>query len=385
MAQEKRHIFICIDWFEPGYKAGGPIRSVAHIIEALHPYYRFSIFTTDRDLGDKEGYPDISVNEWIERDHYRIWYASPDRRSYRNIRGVLNEGSYDVLYLQSMFSYRFTFLPIWAHRAIWPETPIVLAPRGMLHQGALSMKSRKKTWFLKLWKWLQLPKDIVFQATDAQEIKDIQSVFGEVEIEEVANLPRMELPERARIEKEKGELKLVFFSRLTEKKGLHIALEALRGQDAAIQLDLYGVQDEPAYWKRCQQIISELPPQVTVAYKGTVPPPEAAATLQQYHGFIMPTRGENFGHAIFEALAAGIPVLITDQSPWQDLNAQFAGATLPVDAVDAFAEKIRQWADWDQATFDKWSAGARSVAQNSIDQLTPLPSYQRLFDLPKKS
>lgn len=386
MPEEKPHILICIDWYEPGYKAGGPIRSVAHLVEALHSEYRFSILTSDRDLGDQESYPGIEVDEWIERPHYRIWYASPDRRSYRNIRGIINDQLYDVLYCQSMFSIRFSFLPIWAHRALWTEKPIVLAPRGMLHAGALGFKSRKKRLFLRLLKLVGIHKSVTFQATDAQEVEDIRASFGEdLRIEQVANLPRMALPPAQSIAKTEGELQLIFFSRLTEKKGLHVVLEALQQIDAKVQLDLYGVQDEPAYWERCQNLIQALPAHISVNYRGTVPPAESAGVLQSAHAFVMPTKGENFGHAIFESLAAGRPVLITDQSPWQALTPQYAGWTLPVGDVAAFAQAIQELAGMSQVTWEKWSLGARQVAQDYVNGLDPSEAYGRLFTLPPQT
>ena len=50
---KKIRILIFIDWFLPAYKAGGPIRSIANLVDNLHADFDFYIVTGDRDLGDK--------------------------------------------------------------------------------------------------------------------------------------------------------------------------------------------------------------------------------------------------------------------------------------------------------------------------------------------
>lgn len=378
MATPKQHILIFIDWFEPGFKAGGPIRSVAHFIEAFHSEYDFSIVTTDRDLGDTEAYPGIEPNEWIQQETHRVYYASPEHRSYRHIRNHIFNNTYDILYVQSMFSLPFSFFPLWVSRALTPKAKRILAPRGMLHPGALALKARKKRIFLSIFRLLRLHKDLTFQATDAKEIQHIRDAFGEVDIHLAPNLPRTYLPPEAPLLKESGSLRLVYFSRISEKKGLHLLLEALPGLKSPTLLDLYGVQDEPAYWQRCQTLIEALPQHIQVAYQGTVAPGEAASTLQQYHALAMPTQGENFGHAIFEALAAGRPVLISDQTPWRDLAARKAGWDIPHAAPGGIGKALQALASMDDPTWQQWSKGARQVAQEHLQALD-LEAVRQLF------
>ncbi|HEX2860946.1 MAG TPA: glycosyltransferase [Lacunisphaera sp.] len=50
------------------------------------------------------------------------------------------------------------------------------------------------------------------------------------------------------------------------------------------------------------------------------PPPYAVASL-----FLLPSHSENFGQVIAEALAAGVPPLVTDTTPWSDLGPNRAG------------------------------------------------------------
>lgn len=378
MGARKKHILIFIDWFEPGYKAGGPIRSVSNLIDALHEEYDFSIVTTDRDLGDAEPYPGIETIEWIQRERYRIWYASPEHRSYRHMRNRIFQTEYDILYVQSMFSLRFSFFPLFTSRALTPDAKMILAPRGMLHAGAMAFKTRKKRLFLRFFKLLQLHKAITFQATDAQEIEDIRKAFGDVDIHLAPNLPRAVLPPAAEITKQSGQLRLVYFSRISEKKGLHLLLQILKKQKGEIALELFGVQDEPEYWARCEALIAELPDNVAVQYKGTVPPAESVGVLQSAHAFVMPTQGENFGHAIFEALAAGRPVLISDQTPWRDLEARKAGWDIPLESPEGYGRALETLLDMDQETWGAWAVGAQEMAGSYVKNLD-LEAVRALF------
>ncbi|MEM7036285.1 MAG: glycosyltransferase [Bacteroidota bacterium] len=362
MSEGPTRILVSIDWYLPGFKAGGPIRSVANLVEALGGDFHFSIFTSNTDYGEKEGYADIETDTWVELSpHCRVWYSSREKRSYRHIRTLIRDTEYDMLYLNSMFSLKFTLFPLWNSRSQKPEVPVILAPRGMLHPGALGLKSRKKKLFLWLLRMIGVQKHVTFQATDPAEIEHIRGVFGEkAEIVEVPNLPRMDALAFQPAEKKSGALRMVFLSRISAKKGVLLLLEALEKQTAHIELDLYGPDEEAGYWAACEAIIARLPKNVTVRKLAPVPPSETLSLLQGYHLFAMPTKGENFGHAIFEALSAGIPVLISDQTPWRGLAEKGVGADLVLDGPGGFAEVIAAYAEmnaeeWRQNAEASWA------------------------------
>jgi glycosyltransferase involved in cell wall biosynthesis len=75
--------------------------------------------------------------------------------------------------------------------------------------------------------------------------------------------------------------------------------------------------EDAAHWRACQRLMAALPANVTVQHKGSVAPEAVSATFAAYDLFAFPTHGENFGHVVFEALRAGIPVMISDRTPWQ--------------------------------------------------------------------
>ena len=98
-------ILILIDWFLPAYKAGGPVRSVANLIENLKNDFEFKIVTGDRDLGDTSPFKDVKTNSWIQKDDYQIMYLSPEQNKEK-IKAILINEKYDKVYLNSLFSLR---------------------------------------------------------------------------------------------------------------------------------------------------------------------------------------------------------------------------------------------------------------------------------------
>lgn len=108
---------------------------------------------------------------------------------------------------------------------------------------------------------------------------------------------------------------------------------------------------------------------------GTLEPSRVIRTVANYDLFILPTRGENFGHAIAESLLAGTPVLIADTTPWRGLEAAKAGADLPLDDREQWLRFLRTFAALDPAQRLEWRYGARRCAEQRLD---PVADAERL-------
>ena len=79
------------------------------------------------------------------------------------------------------------------------------------------------------------------------------------------------------------------------------------------------------YWRRCQQLANESLPAGTLRYMGPYQPENSQAIFSESTVFLFPTRGENFGHVVAEALSVGCPVVITPTTPWTKLVLSGAG------------------------------------------------------------
>ena len=69
--EKRRSILLFTDWFEPGFKAGGPIRSCVHFVQQMKEAYNIYVFTTDRDLNETAAYPNIETDTWLEYDQQK--------------------------------------------------------------------------------------------------------------------------------------------------------------------------------------------------------------------------------------------------------------------------------------------------------------------------
>ena len=77
-----KKILVFVDWFLPGYKAGGPIRSVANLTAHLSGEFEFFIVTRNTDYLETEAYADVEPNKWIDfAENVKVFYFSADKLS----------------------------------------------------------------------------------------------------------------------------------------------------------------------------------------------------------------------------------------------------------------------------------------------------------------
>ena len=106
-----------------------------------------------------------------------------------------------------------------------------------------------------------------------------------------------------------------------------------------------------------------LPSNVKVAFYGDIAHSEVPDILLKYDLFFSPSKSENFGHSLIEALSHGIPLLIGDNTPWKGLPSKFAGWDLPVDDKSAFVSVVESMVNMDNEEFQKLHYGALSYIQ----------------------
>jgi len=99
-----------------------------------------------------------------------------------------------------------------------------------------------------------------------------------------------------------------------------------------------------------------------VHWRGAASNETIVGALARSDLFLLPTGGENFGHAIFEALCCGVPALISDRTPWRGLAARKAGWDLPLSDASAFVAALEAYAALRPDARAAWREGARACA-----------------------
>lgn len=372
-------------FYLPGYRAGGPIRTLANMVERLSDDFAFRIVTQDRDAGEREPYLGIARDTWNPVGRAQVMYLDPAGVSVRRLVDLVAATAPDAIYLNSFFDPIFTQRILLARRlGRLGKTPVVLAPRGEFSAGALQLKQTRKNVYLRLSSLAGLYRGLTWQASSDLERADIQRHLRFVRTADIRiamDLAPLEEPAvGAWSPRPDGEpLRVCFLSRISPMKNLDFALRALAAVRAPVVFTVHGPKEVPAYWAECERLIACLPPNVRVVYGGSVHPDAVKRTMAQHDLFFLPTRGENYGHVIHEALHAGLPVLISDQTPWGAVDERGAGWAFPLDNVADFARTIDEVATWDRERLAATRARATDYAREKAVSAEVLQANRAVF------
>lgn len=378
-----RSLLILYDYFYPGYKAGGPIQSLNNLIATLGKQYSVSVITSAFDLHSAKSYADIRVNKWNTvilpgcSWPITVWYGRKKSPTIKKLKQLIYRVKPEFIYITGIFSYRFCMVPLMAVNRLNYTAKIIICPRGMLQQEALSGKSLKKNLYLKLLSFSGLLKSVSWHATSREEKEDIKKVFGEKQPVEIAgNIPRKPLAITNYPIKQKGGLRLVYLSLIAEKKNLLMGLEIIKKCDG-VTLDIYGPVKDVAYWKECKQIIDQS--HGKLKYKGEIIPEKVQETFEQYDASILLTKGENFGHALYESLSVGRPVITSHFTPWNNLQQQKAGWNIDISSMDEAVSLLKYLCNMSSNEFNEYADGAHELAVNYYSGLNSVDDYTKLF------
>ena len=380
MIVNKKKVLICIDWFLPAYKAGGPIQSIANLVNHTKADFDYYIVTSNSDLAETLDLPQESLNTWITKAGYKIIYLDPLHQTYNFFKRLYVVEKFDIVYLNSLFSKKFTLLPL----LVFKNQPIrkVLAPRGMLGKGALEIKSIKKNIFLRFFKVLNLHHKIIWHATALSEVNEIETHFGrQCKVILAPNLSsKMQSTYLHKI-KVINQVNVFFLSRIAIKKNLLGAINYLTkiNTNCKVNFSIIGPIDELAYWECCCAAIEKTPSHIQINYLGAMPHHEISNHLKNQHVLLLPTQHENFGHVIMESWQNGCPVIISDQTPWRHLQKEHLGFDIPLAEPDVFINAIQQMASMPQNEFNAWAESSVNFAKKFTNNPELIEQNKTLF------
>ena len=395
------------------------MQSVANLVKEFPEGVSYYIFCSDTDLNGAE-LEGIEINRWIPyNDYTKVWYAGPEKISDSLVKAV-NELKPDILYIIGLFSWHFNIVPM-----LFCKGPRkLLSTRGMLHPGALAQKKWKKRIYLQLFKLLEFQYKVDFHATDEEEADYIRNCWPSLTprppltppkegdgkpplitrkegdrkspvapLKEGDKKPPQEtgnvfvagnfpnkigwLPLPA---KESGKLNLISIGIISPMKNILLVLEALEKLEDEVQYDIYGPLKDEEYWVVCKEQIKKLPPNITVRYHKEIEPQKVKEVLEGAHVFILPSKSENFGHAIYEALSAGRPVVTSHNTPWNDLRESKAGMNVSTDYTIELTDAIRFFAQMGPEELQEWGKGAFEYSERKVDMEEIRRGYRAMFN-----
>jgi len=379
-------VLVVSEGYLPGFKFGGPVRSLSNMISLLADRFNFLVLTADRDLGEKVPYKSVTSNSWKEMQEARVLYLSPGIRSIHQIYRLIKYTDFDFLYINGIFSPRFNLLPLFFCLLISScrKKNIILAPRGAFSPKYLKKGFLKKKICIILGRSSGLFKKIVWHSASAHEAEDTRNVVGRYakiclapNISLLKNLQNLSDPPQ----KKTGCLRMAYMARIAHEKNLMGVLDALNHVKGHVEFNLYGVIDDMDYWEQCKKKIEDLPSGIFVNYQGAVNHNEVASKLRQHHFFCMLSFAENFGHSIAEALQVGLPVIISNNTPWKNLKDQGVGWDVPISTNRNTISVLQECIDMDDSKFLSMCRNAKKFVSKRQQAEDTAGVYIRMFNM----
>lgn len=380
MNRARRKILVLVDYYLPGFKGGGPIQTVNNLVEVLGDEFDFKVICRDRDLGDSAPYSEISHGEWNVQGKAQVLYLKKGFQGLWELSSILSKKEFDIVQLNSFFSFQFSIFPLALLKLFWASGRVLIGPRGEFSPGALSLKRRKKSWFIFFAKFVGLHRGLRWLASTTDEAKDIREIFPRADVAVAKDLALVPNEQSFRCRRPDDALQVIFVSRISPKKNLDYALMVLQRVKSKVHFTIYGPIEDEAYWSSCQKEIQKLPANITIEYGGALTPTLVAGSFAASDVFLFPTRGENFGHVIAEALYSGVPVIISDQTPWRSLQDLGVGWDIPLGRIDYFVERVEYCASLHTDDYMRWRGAIRKWAVGNIANKLTIDDNRKLFE-----
>lgn len=384
----KKNILIFIGSYLPGTKSAGVTTSMRNIIDNLYNDFNFHIITADRDIGDSSPYENIDLDKWIKFENCNIFYSSRYKKSIIELKNIINSLEFDAYYFNGFYNYVdiARALPLYRMKFI-PNKPIIIAPRGIFSMGEYKNKEFFRSIYRFMFKLFRFDNKVYWHATGDEEKSHIIKYFPKANnnIYNISNLAKdfhNKQEENITLTKEKGSIKIIFISRISEKKNIKFILETLKKVDGKIVLDIYGMigtEEDKKYWNECELIIKKLNKNITVNYLGELESDKVGIIFKKYHLLYFPTFGENYGHVIAESILNGCPVLLSNTTPWNSLERLKGGFIYSLNEEINFINKLQDIINMDYKEWKNLSKNAKNASKVLINNESEIEKYREFF------
>ena len=366
---------ICIltHCFYPSKLRGGPTVSMTNMVRAISGIGDVSVITIGIEKGGtqydsvKQGY-----NRLFDCDVYYLSKNKP-MAFYAAIKAVRP----DVIYISSLFSWEYCISALVYGKV--HHCRVILAPRGELMPSALKIKAGRKKKYLQFLKLFGLMENVNLHVTSDDEKNEVLKIFPRAKVWCISNLPQIAVDSSSRISKKPGVIHIAMIGRIHPIKNVDMALSMMKDVVGEVYLDIFGSEEIPEYVQKCKDIADTLPPNVHVRFCGVIDHDQMGEVFRSHHILLSPTQSENFGQAIVEALLTGMPVVISNNTPWCNLTEANAGWDISLENPQDFVHAINEMVSLNQEDYSSKCLSARHYIGEKIQIDSTVEQYTKML------
>lgn len=323
-------ILMITPYFRPAKCGGGGQVSIENLADLLTREHQVNVVCYNRDFGSSYK---ISTTLQQKENKLTVLYLSFGK--LQSVLKLIRSIKYDYIYFNSFFSPICIFFQFYY---FFSSSVKIVSPKGEFYDGAFSNKSFKKSLWLAVYK--KLFRRTKFHATSQHEEPIIKERFGSAKVSIAPDIPSSVTV--GNDTKSYGKrFRIIYLSRIDPKKNLAFIPEVLRQLEFDIVFDIWGDIGDNIYFEECLKMLKALPKNITWQFKGRLDFAAAKQIFLSYDLFLFPTKGENYGHVVFESLSCGCPVLLSkDTTPWNDLAEYGVGCNISLSDNQTWLDKI---------------------------------------------
>ena len=385
-------ILFVASYYKPAYIYGGPVRSVSALAEQLASLgHEVTIFTTNAN-GDVD--LDVPTDKPVEVDgllvHYfrrssslpgRYFYASDLGRACRT-----DVAKYDIVYISATWTYPYVAAGWSARHA---DVPYVVCPRGSFMEWSMGRKWLKKRIYLQLVERRFTEAASAIHCTSEMELEQIEQWKFKSPAVLIPNgvdlSPYQRLPSRGSL---RQALRIpasapvsLYVGRMHAMKRIDRTVEAFSSVVRTLpgaHLILVG-PDEDGSGERARRWVTQHGLSDCVHFTGGLAGDQLLQAYVDSDLLVLLSHRENFGMVVVEAMAAGLPVLLSSNVGLAS-DVQNAGAGVVVDADSPQVETAWLGLLASQEQRNSMAGAARQIAQSRFSSEAAAQQMSDLFE-----
>lgn len=389
MEKNRPALVIFSKWFAPAYEAGGPVISLLNLVEGISPQVPIYVIAGCTQPSGEKIIEDKNLTKELEKLNVTLLRGSGFGFIYSNIRFLWKKHKHYTWY------YNDIFMPVWF---LLPRLLMgvsrrkgelqIIATRGMLLPGALSQKKWKKRIYLTLYNFFHFWFPCHFHFTSINEKLASEKMVDVALHHIIPNLPPEVYKLKTIAPKLSGKLHIGLIGRIHPIKNLLWIIDVLERLPKSVQRELeisyYGKIEDYKYFEILKTRAEELE-NIEINFFGSFHPSQQKAIYSSFNLLCCPSFSENYGHSIAQALAWGIPVIASENTPWRDLEKAKAGCTIDPYNTGMYSEKLLKFVNMDNVEWEELRNCVLEYASELFNYKEQLNAYHTMFGFKGKS